>query len=172
MTEVDDNVEHYADLFLGHARQASGDGQCVGLLSQTLGDGPSHTFSSLLMQKSSLRDSYIAGLEAGVRLCSKLGTWCGMLELAGLATVFGRPVRSGLPNKVSLRLPYFHECYILSSSASATRTAVGTNPRNNHVVLHDNVGGKLTQSKPFCALGHPNDGLNWNQRKVNDRVLC
>ncbi len=97
MTEVDDNVEHYADLFLGHARQASGDGQCVGLLSQTLSDGPSHTFSSLLMQKSFLRYSYIAGLEAEVRLCSKLGTWCGMLELAGLATVFGRPVRSVYP---------------------------------------------------------------------------
>ena len=51
------------------------------------------------MQKSSLRDSYIVGLEAEVRLCSKLGTWCGMLELAGLATVFGRPVRFVYPTK-------------------------------------------------------------------------
>ena len=45
---------------------------------------------------------YIAGIKEEARLGVKLGTWCGMPELAGLATVFGLPVRSVYPAQFHL----------------------------------------------------------------------
>ena len=87
----------YTDLFMDHAKSVDSQADYRSLLSQTLCDVSSQTFSAYLKTES-VCDAYIAGIGEQVRLGVKANTWCSMLELAGLSSVLGCPVHSVYQN--------------------------------------------------------------------------
>ena len=69
-----------------HAKSVDSQTDYRSLLSQTLCDMPSQTFSANLKTKF-VRGAYIAGIGKEVRLGAKANTWCIMLKFAGLSSV-------------------------------------------------------------------------------------